>query len=119
MGQAIMCRKAPSTMYRIFLENGATAILCGSDLIASGVIAECQAHGFSVPEDISVTGFDDLPISAQLNPPLTTVRQDRAELGKCGYYTLHSLMRDVSISRTLMRPQLIARASTKKRENIS
>lgn len=95
-----------------FLQNGATAILCGSDLIASGVIAECQANGYSVPDDVSVTGFDDLPISAQLNPPLTTIRQDRAELGKCGYYTLNSLMRGVSISRTLMRPQLIARTST-------
>lgn len=119
MGQGYYVPESAKYHVSHFLENGATAILCGSDLIASGVIAECQAHGFSVPEDISVTGFDDLPISAQLNPPLTTVRQDRAELGKCGYYTLHSLMCDVSISRTLMRPQLIARASTKKRENIS
>ena len=119
MGQGYYVPESAKYHVSHFLENGATAILCGSDLIASGVIAECQAHGFSVPEDISVTGFDDLPLSAQLNPPLTTVRQDRAELGKCGYYTLHSLMRDVSISRTLMHPQLIARASTKKRENIS
>ena len=95
-----------------FLGRGVTAILCGSDLIASGVISECQSRGFLVPQDISVVGFDDLPISAELAPPLTTIRQDRIELGKCGYFTLHSLLHHVSISKTLMRPQLITRSST-------
>lgn len=107
---------AESAKYHVphFLEKGATAIICGSDLIASGVITECQSRGYSVPDDISVTGFDDLPISAQLTPPLTTIKQDRTELGKCGYYTLNSLMRGVSISQTLMRPQIITRSSTGK-----
>lgn len=105
---------AESAKYHVphFLKKGATAILCGSDLIASGVITECRKRGYSVPDDISVTGFDDLPISTRLAPPLTTIKQDRTELGKCGYYTLHSLMRGVSISRTLMRPELIVRDST-------
>lgn len=95
-----------------FLAAGATAIICGNDLIASGAITECVQRGFRVPEDISIVGFDDLPISAHLSPPLTTIRQDRIELGKCGYYTLSSLMNSVSIGKTLLRPQLIERAST-------
>ena len=95
-----------------FLSEGATAIMCGNDLIAMGVISECQNRGFRVPEDISVIGFDDLPISAHLNPPLTTVKQDRIELGKCGYYTLLSLLNKVSISRTTLRAQFIEREST-------
>lgn len=94
------------------LSMGITAILCGNDLIASGVINECKLHGFRVPEDVSVIGFDDLPISAKLTPPLTTIRQDRTMLGKCGFYTLHSLINNVPISRTLLRPQLIVRGST-------
>ena len=57
-----------------FLENGATAIMCASDLIATGVIAEVLKHGLQVPEDISVIGFDDLPIASQLSPSLTTIR---------------------------------------------
>ena len=94
------------------LSMGITAILCGNDLIASGVITECDLCGIRIPEDISVIGFDDIPISAQLTPPLTTIRQDRIELGKCGFYALNSLINHVSISRTLLRPQLIVRSST-------
>jgi LacI family transcriptional regulator len=95
-----------------FLDSGATAILCGNDLIASGVITECHLHGLSVPDDISVVGFDDIPMASFLDPPLTTVRQDRIELGKCGFASLNSLIHHVSVSKTLLRPQLITRAST-------
>lgn len=95
-----------------FLAKGATAIVCGNDLIAYGVMEECRARGFHVPGDISVIGFDDLPRSAQSNPPLTTIRQERIELGKCGYAALHSLMNHVSICKVLLRPQLILRSST-------
>lgn len=96
------------------LSLGITAILCCNDLMASGVIDECKRRGYRVPEDVSVIGFDDLPISAKLIPPLTTIRQDRTELGKCGFYTLNSLINHVPISRTLLRPQLITRKSTAK-----
>ena len=94
------------------LSMGMTAILCGNDLIASGVIDECVLRGLRVPEDVSVIGFDDIPLSARLDPPLTTIRQDRVELGKCGFFALNSLINHVSISRTLLRPQLIVRSST-------
>lgn len=94
------------------LSMGITAILCGDDLIASGAIEECTLRGLRVPEDISIIGFDDIPLAAKLNPPLTTIRQDRIELGKCGFFTLHSLINHVSISRTLLRPGLIVRNST-------
>ena len=94
------------------LSMGITAILCGNDLIASGVINECSLRGYRVPDDISVIGFDDIPLSAKLNPPLTTIRQNRLELGKSGFYTLHSLINQVPISRTLLRPQLVIRNST-------
>ncbi|MDE7283724.1 MAG: LacI family transcriptional regulator [Lachnospiraceae bacterium] len=94
------------------LALGATAIICGNDLLASGVFEDCRKHGIKIPEDISVIGFDDIPISANLNPPLTTIRQERLELGKCGFYTLNSLINHVSVSKNLLRPQLIIREST-------
>lgn len=105
---------AESAKYHVptFLAEGATAIVCGNDLIAYGVISECQRHGYRIPEDVSVIGFDDLPISAHTNPPLSTVRQDRIELGKCGYFALNCLVNHVSISRTMLRAQYIERAST-------
>ena len=96
----------------VFLDHGATAILCGNDLIAYGVIEACGKEGFSVPEDISVIGYDDLPSSALTNPPLTTIRQDRVKLGKCSYYVLYALINGVSLSRNLLRPSLTVRAST-------
>ncbi len=94
------------------LSMGITAILCCNDLMASGVLTECSLRGRRVPEDVSVIGFDDLPISEMLTPPLTTIRQDRLALGMCGFYTLNSLIHRVPISRTLLRPQLIVRSST-------
>lgn len=105
---------ADSAKYHVpnFLAEGATAILCGNDLLAYGTIEECRSRGFRVPEDISVIGFDDLPTSSTFKPPLTTVRQDRIELGKSGYYTLNSLIHHVSISKTLLRPQFMKREST-------
>lgn len=112
---------ADSAKYHIpnFLAAGATAILCGNDLLAYGTIEECRSRGFRVPEDISVVGFDDLPTSLTFSPPLTTVRQDRVELGKSGYFTLNSLLHHVSISKTLLRPQIIVRDSTAKVKNKS
>lgn len=95
-----------------FLENGATAIVCGNDLIAQGVIDVCKSKGLSVPEDISVVGFDDIPIAGALSPALTTIRQDRNELGRCAYVTLDALIHHISISRTQLRPRLIEREST-------
>lgn len=95
-----------------FLSAGATAIVCGNDLIAKGVIDECTSRGFRVPEDISVVGFDDIQLAAALTPPLTTIRQDRNELGKCAYIILNSLIHHISISKTLLRPKLIEREST-------
>lgn len=107
---------ADSAKYHVpgFLSAGATAIVCGNDLIAQGVIEECGKRGFSVPEDISVVGFDDIPTSATLDPPLTTIRQERNELGRCAYTILNSLIRHTPISKTLLRPKLIIRESTER-----
>lgn len=57
--------------------------MAGNDTIAVGVLRAAAEHGLRVPEDVSVVGFDDLPIAACLNPPLTTIRHDagiRAQL---------------------------------------
>ena len=94
-----------------FLDRGATAIFCGNDLIASGVIECCKAQGFSVPDDVSVIGFDDIPLAEKLDPPLTTIRQSRAALGRSGCHTLLSLIDRIPVSRTLLRPSLIIRGS--------
>jgi LacI family transcriptional regulator len=95
-----------------FIKNGATAIMCASDLIATGVIIELHKHGLKVPEDISVIGFDDLPIASQLSPSLTTIRQDRTDLGKSAFLLLDGLIHNVTISKLLLRAKFIQREST-------
>ena len=95
-----------------FLNKGVTAILCGNDLIAAGVIETVRSLGFRVPEDISVIGYDDVPLAETTDPPLTTIRQNLPDLGSSAYYTLRSLMDGVSISRTLLRPSMILRSTT-------
>lgn len=105
---------ADSAKYHVpaFLREGATAIVCASDLLAKGVIAACIKHGYRVPEDISVIGFDNIPIAATTEPPLTTIAQQRNELGRCAYTILSSLINHVCISKTLLRPLLVEREST-------
>lgn len=96
------------------IANGATAIICGNDLLAVGVIKECRRLRIRVPEDISVVGFDNLPIAEQITPGLTTINQDRIDLGKNAYAALFWLIAKVPISRSLLRPSLIVRSSTEK-----
>ena len=58
------------------------AILCANDEIAMGVMGAARAAGLRVPEDLAVTGWDDIPAARHLAPPLTTVRQPMEELGR-------------------------------------
>ncbi len=94
------------------LNMGVTAIICSHDLIGNAAIVQCQQLGYDVPKDISIIGFDDLPISAHTSPPMTTVRQERIQLGKSGYYALRNLMNRIPIGTLLLHAQLIVRNST-------
>ena len=95
-----------------FLEEGMTALICSHDLIAQAALVRCQEMGLRVPEDFSVIGFDDLPLCPYTSPPLTTLRQDRIQLGKSAYSALPSLMKGGSIGTLLVHTKLIVRAST-------
>ena len=75
-------------------EPGPTAILASSDQLALGVIAQATERGLSVPESVSVVGFDDIPAAAGANPPLTTVHQDHTEKGFLAGRMLLSRLRE-------------------------
>ena len=94
------------------LKQGVTAIVCSHDLLAHTVMLHLQELHIQVPEDISIIGFDDLPICAYTMPPMTTIRQDRTQIGKSAYYALSSLMQGTPISTLLLHAQLIVRQST-------
>ena len=67
-----------------------TAVLCFSDLMAAAVVHAAEDAGLRVPEDISVVGFDDSPLSRRLRPALTTVHQDFDAKGKAAARALTS-----------------------------
>jgi LacI family transcriptional regulator len=60
---------------------GATAVICGNDVLAMGAVLECQAQAIAVPGKMSVTGFDDMECASILEPALTTMRVPMRELG--------------------------------------
>ena len=81
-------------MSRVLDGGGALprAICCANDQTALGVVHELQRRGLKVPEDVAVTGFDDVSIARHVSPALTTVRQPIERLGALAFETLHSLI---------------------------
>jgi LacI family transcriptional regulator, repressor for deo operon, udp, cdd, tsx, nupC, and nupG len=70
------------------LDREATALVCGSDLMALGAIRAAHRRGLQVPRDLSVVGFDDSPLIAFTDPPLTTLRQPVAAMGNAAVRAL-------------------------------
>ena len=93
------------------LKENCTAILCSHDLLASAALVYCTELGLSVPRDVSILGFDDIPLCSHTAPPLSTIRQDREQLGKSAFFALSSQLSHVPISTLLLHPQLIVRSS--------
>lgn len=94
------------------LDMGVTAVMCSHDQLANAAMIQCQQLGVHVPDDISIIGFDDLPFSAYAAPPLTTIRQDRIQLGKSGFYALDSLVNGLPLGTILLHAGLIVRKSS-------
>jgi DNA-binding LacI/PurR family transcriptional regulator len=91
-----------------------TAVFASNDQMALGIIHAAHDLGISVPGDLSVVGFDDIPEAKHFTPPLTTVRQDFAELGR---NALDVLIADIEDRQTvsspvIAAPSLIVRGST-------
>jgi len=100
---------------RALLDGGASfsAVLASNDLSAIGAIRALAERGLRVPEDVSVVGFDDIHISAFINPPLTTVHQPAAEIAQRATELLVARIRgeDVADRRHLLEPTLVVRDS--------
>ncbi|CAM5670180.1 LacI family DNA-binding transcriptional regulator [Kitasatospora aureofaciens] len=90
-----------------------TAVFCANDHMALGLLRALHEAGRSVPEGISVVGFDDIPEAAYFTPPLTTVRQDFAELGRRALEMLVGELEGVAFSgsRVEILPEMVLRRS--------
>jgi DNA-binding LacI/PurR family transcriptional regulator len=96
-----------------------TAIMCFNDLLAFGLLRGLQEVGLAVPQSCSLTGFDDVPVAAYAQPPLTTFAQPRYELGAEAARLMLSLLalpqdgQQAAAPRAkVLRGRLLVRAST-------
>lgn len=92
------------------------AICCYNDLMAIGVLVALRQRGLRTPADIAVTGFDDLEMAAYVEPPLTTLRQPRHELGVRAMRTLLTMINDPTSAATpphlALHGELVVRQTT-------
>lgn len=90
-----------------------TAVLCTTDVLAIGSLLEASLLGIRIPEDLSVTGFDDLELAAQLIPALTTIKMPALEIGRRAADALLSMMQnEQDVLHIELEAELILRQST-------
>lgn len=96
------------------IERGATAVICGSDVLALGVVAGARRHGLRVPEDVSVIGFDGSMLLSHTDPPLTSVQQPMETIGRAAVARLVDQIDGVPVpvDEVLFEPYLVVRGST-------
>lgn len=107
----------PISGYRIgrelALSDDVTAVLCGNDELAIGVLRALAEAGLSVPDDVSVVGFDGQPFAELWSPPLTTVEQDFVGLGRQAFGLLKDLLDGLPVPPSVSSsPRLVVRGST-------
>ncbi len=90
-----------------------TAVFCYDDMTALGALRQIHRRGLTVPADVSVIGFDDLHVVRYLEPPLTTVRQPMAEMGRLAMERLLEILAGSKSEHNIKVPgELIVREST-------
>jgi LacI family transcriptional regulator len=93
-----------------------TAVMASNDWTAIGALNAIAAAGLRVPQDISVVGFDDIPLVSYTTPPLTSVRMSAVDVGSVAFKALFGLISGERIEGDVYQipTQLIVRASTAK-----
>ncbi|MCQ4205991.1 LacI family DNA-binding transcriptional regulator [Streptomyces longispororuber] len=96
------------------LAQGCTAIVCASDMMALGAIRAARQAGHRVPQDVSVVGFDDSPLIAFTDPPLTTIRQPVQAMGQAAVRAVLEEIGGTPAPHTefVFMPELVVRGST-------
>ncbi|WP_342599397.1 LacI family DNA-binding transcriptional regulator [Psychrobacillus sp. FSL H8-0483] len=104
------------TAYRVakdFLQNNnVTAIFACNDLMACGIYRAAHEIGIQIPEQLSIIGFDDIPLVTALIPKLTTIRQGTYEMGRKAIELLINKIENKSSEEVVFEPTLIVREST-------
>ena len=88
------------------------AIICPNDLVASGAIHFLRSQGISVPDEISVVGYDDDPVSVMTTPTLTTIRQEIKQIGRESVRTINDIIMGKKVEDVVIDVDLVIRDST-------
>ncbi len=90
------------------------AVFVASDRMAVGAMGAIRQDGRRIPDDIALVGFDDVPLAAQTDPPLTTVRQPMLEMGALGVKLLLRMIKGKAIEhpKVTLQTELVVRSST-------
>jgi DNA-binding LacI/PurR family transcriptional regulator len=94
-----------------------TAAFCYNDMTAIGLLHAVRGTGLSVPDDLAIVGFDDIPFASYVYPPLTTVAQPKPEMGKLAMEMVLALLSDSGpskqeVTNVVVRGELIVRESS-------
>lgn len=102
--------------YFLSLKNPPTAIFATNDVMAIGALRELQRNNLKVPQDVSVIGFDDIPLASLVSPPLTTIAQPIYEIGAQAMNLLIRSIekKDLVKSKIILDTKLVIRESTEK-----
>ena len=88
-----------------------TAVICGNDVLAAGAMIRAKTHGLSVPEDLSVIGFDDIGLAAAVSPQMSTVRVPQEQMGRAAADALIARMSGQPAKSVRLNTQFITRGS--------
>jgi LacI family transcriptional regulator len=105
-----------------FLDRNGTrnlpeVIITTSDLIAAGAISALREYGIRVPHDVGITGFDDISLAGNLDPPLTTVAQNMEEMGTYCFRNMFNLINGnaIGIPHSVIDTKIVIRESVLKK----
>jgi LacI family transcriptional regulator/LacI family repressor for deo operon, udp, cdd, tsx, nupC, and nupG len=90
----------------------ATAVFCYNDTTAIGLLAACYKRGISVPDNLSIIGFDDIDMATYTMPPLTTIRQPRFDLGQWAMRMMLALLNGQMPENQIVPGELVVRQTT-------
>ena len=95
-----------------FIKTDATAIYFASDLMALGALKRFQSLGVSLPQEVSIIGFDNLALCQGCSPTLTTIAQEPMAIGESACVVLHGLVQKIPVRHVRLEPRLVVREST-------
>ena len=106
---------------RALLARGAPfdAVFAACDLIAIGAMRAFEEAGLSIPRDVALIGFDDIPVAALTHPPLSTIAQDYAAAGAMLVETLIAKINDQPVRATVLPPRLVVRQTTTRQVRVT